>query len=139
VIVVGLPGSGKSRWIDERRAEFTGLVDSDYFEDSLVPTLRFTDSRHYRPLIAAQDCLVADIAFCDTLRRVKATQALAFDVPTAEVKWVFFENNPEACYANIIRDGRARALGRLKQLNLAHKYIVPPDVETLPVWKPIEK
>ena len=141
MIVVGLPGSGKSWWVDGHLAEFNGVVNADYFEDSLVPTFRFTDSRYYRPLIAAlragQDCLIADIAFCDTLRRVEATQVLAFDAPGAQVRWVFFENNTEACMANIKRDGGARLLNRLRNFSLfAHKYHIPPGVEALPVWKP---
>lgn len=140
VIVVGLPGSGKSRWVDEHRAGFAGVVNADYFEDSLVPTFRFTDSRHYRPLIAAlragQDCLIADIAFCDTLRRVEATQVLACDAPMAVVQWVFFENNADACMANIRADGGARLLNRLRNFSLfAHKYHIPPGVNALPVWR----
>jgi len=142
VIVVGLPGSGKSHWVNRHRVEFDGLIAPDYFKESLVPTLRFPDSRHYHELImslrAGKECLIADISFCDTLRRLEATWVVASDVPLATVEWVFFENNPEACRANIRGDGGgARAVERLQHLEvLIHKYFVPTDVDPVRVWQP---
>jgi hypothetical protein len=141
VIVVGLPGSGKSHWVNMHRSEFTGLVASDYFKDSLVPTLRLPDSRHYQGLIeslkAGRDCLVADIAFCEAQRRSETEGVLAKVAPAAEVRWIFFENNPEACRSNINRDGGERARDQLKYLAMfASSYSIPSGVEPIRVWQP---
>ena len=141
VIVVGLPGSGKSHWVDGHRAECTGLVTYDYFKDSLVPTLRLPDSRHYQDLVesvkAGKDCLLADIAFCEAHRRRETERILADVAPTAVVKWIFFENNPEACRVNINRDGSERARDRLKYLDIfASSYSIPCGVEPVRVWQP---
>lgn len=141
VIIAGLPGSGKSHWINTHRSDFDGVVAPDYFRDSLVPTLRFPDSRHYHGLIKSlregKDCVIADISFCDTLRRVEAVQVLTSDTPAAVVEWLFFENNAYGCRANIRRDGGSGAAARLKHLEgMVQKYFVPVDTEALPIWQP---
>jgi predicted kinase len=143
VIVVGLPGSGKSHFVKSHRSQYNGLVVCDYFKDSLVPTLSLPGSRHYQDLLKSlregRDCLIADIAFCQAPRRAETVRILAELVPAAIVEWVFFENNSEACRANIERDGGGqRAQDRLEYLaKFAPDYSIPPGVEPLRVWQPI--
>ena len=102
---------------------------------------RFTDSIHYPPLIAAlragKDCVIADISFCDTGRRLEAEQILRNDVADLTIKWLFFENDHEKCLANVQRRNRSTLAHDLLMIEeFAGKYIPPQGVKLMPVWSP---
>ena len=99
---------------------------------------RFTDSRHYPQLIRdlreGKDCLIADIAFCDTWRRIEAEQVVKCDVPSVEINWLFFENDPEKCKANARTRNRSNLKEELQNIcELSKKYHIPLGVEVKPV------
>lgn len=63
IVVVGLPGSGKSFYIDELQGGCQGVCADDYMANSHANSCRFTDSRHYANLICdlrnKKDCIIS--------------------------------------------------------------------------------
>src|ERR1700748_1549187 len=72
VMICGLPGSGKSHWINEHQTEFSGQTIPDFFKDALGNDsgdgLKFWRARYYPELVvdlrSGKDCCIADIQFC---------------------------------------------------------------------------
>src|ERR1700693_3480498 len=104
IIVVGLPGSGKSAFLDPLRPSLPGLCIHDFMKDSRGGA-HFTHSQHYSALIehlrAGRDCAIADREYCDTWTRIEIEQVVRVDIANIEIEWVFFAKDVEACQANI--------------------------------------
>jgi len=141
MVVVGLPGSGKSHHVRRLRANCQGVCAEDFMARSHDNSGRFTDSRYYADLVRdlrdGKDCVIADIEYCDTWRRVEVEEVIARDVPSVIIEWHFFENNPSQCEANVSHRGRARAEEERRKIHrLSRKYKIPPGAKVIPVWTP---
>jgi adenylate kinase family enzyme len=81
VIVIGLPGSGKTTY---SKAHFANRLPNDLFDDfhggSLDWTGAFAKSRHYealkKKLEEGQDCVISDIEYCRSERLRAAEEGL---------------------------------------------------------------
>lgn len=145
IILVGLPGSGKSYLIKALKKKASGLVSDDFMKDAALnsPINRepsITDSRHYHRLISdlrdGKECVISDIILCDALFRIQLDMALKIDAPTCTVKWEFFENNPEACVKNVRRRRKPSWAREIKLIRfLSRKYFPPHGVKPRAVWK----
>lgn len=135
VVVVGLPGSGKSHLIKSKIYSKWPKYD-DYFAKVATgsPIKRepsVTDSFYYQELIeqllAGQSCLISDVIFCDSLLRHALEIAIKLDAPSAKIEWIYFENNPEVCIRNARKRARPATLAREIKLikYLSRKYFVP--------------
>ena len=138
-IVAGLPGSGKSEGLDFWRRRITGLVVHDFHKDAHKNSPAVRDSLHFQAVVealkAGHDCIIADIRFCETPRR-QAIETEFRKEGFADFRYVFFENAPEKCEANIIRrnsEHRDSELRKLKELTVA--YQIPEGTATWPVWQ----
>jgi predicted kinase len=143
VVVVGMPGSGKSHYIRGLEPQFPGVCAHDYMANSHGDSPRFTDSRLYDDLVRAlregRDSLIADIEYCDTWRRVEVEEVIRRDVPGVEIEWRFFENDPARCEANAARRGRVGVSEERRKIRaLSRKYQIPPGAIVIPVWAPAE-
>ena len=139
IVVVGLPGSGKSHYVREQRSSCTGVCAEDYMANSQDDSSRFTDSRYYSDLVRdlreGKDCVIADIEYCDTWRRVEVEEVISRDVPGVAIEWHYFENNPSQCEANVNRRGRGTAEEETRKIHrLSRKYQIPPGAKVLSVW-----
>lgn len=140
-VVVGLPGSGKSRLLDRLRAACPGVVADDYHAAAHGGSPEVTASRHYPALInnlrAGLDCAISDIAFTDTGRRLELDRVVRADVAGVVIKWVFFANDLGACLANVRRRGRESRVEEGEMARwFAPRYFVPHGATLLPVWTP---
>lgn len=145
IVVVGLPGSGKSTLMRSLRKQATGMVSDDFMR--LIPpspTRReptMTDSLDYprlvRDLRRGKRCVVSDVIFCDALMRAQLESALRHDVENFEIVWEYFEKNLKACERNARRRARKDSLKLEIALirHLGRKYFVPQGVRPHRVWK----
>ena len=146
-VVVGLPGSGKSTLLKSLKKTITGILADDFMKDvapgsPIVRDPSVTDSRHYPALVrnlrSGKSCLISDIIFCDTLVRAELELAVRNDVRNLDLKWEFFDNNPQQCISNARHRGRQqKILNREVQLIqfLSRKYFVPERIKTRAVGK----
>ena len=115
IIVAGLPGSGKTTYLHQLKA--AGYIDwhyDDFQDHSRNKSPNPKHSRYYGSLIKHlryhQTVAVADIRYCTPLHIQELLTALYNTVPhlSLAVEAHYFENNPQACLANV--EMRARAL-----------------------------
>jgi predicted kinase len=144
IVVVGLPGSGKSHHVRLLRVRCAGVCNEDFMADSHDDSPRFTDSRYYgdlvRDLRAGKDCVIADIEYCDTWRRTEVEEVIRRDVPQVNFEWHYFENNPSQCEANVNRRDRKTAKEEKRKIcRLSRKYQIPPGAKIISVWTPAQK
>ncbi len=143
VLIAGLPGSGKSRLIDEivTTTSKIGLIAPDFMKASINDSPRIKDSRHFAGMLAdleaGHDCIIADIEFCRQSKREELEQALVASGVQAALRWIFFANDPAACKRNATTRNRESLSEELATIDtLSAVYTIPPDAETRPVWKP---
>lgn len=149
-IICGLPGSGKSKWIEDHKSEFPGCVSDDFHADSKDYDSALRKSRDFHELKKAlqdgQNSCIADIAYCDLARRETITRELEGirGEMDFEIRWVAFEKHPDACLLNILKDPKRTGESRYdrirKVMELYGKYNpVPEWAEVVPVHKASEE
>lgn len=137
ILLAGLPGSGKTTLLCKMLPD-GWLVFDDYKGNAFEDCSKFGSSRKFIPLISALrcglKCVVADIDFCKTKSRDEATGLLLAIIPSLQFRWLFFENNPSACEANVrIRNSDSREKELEKVRDLSASYNIPHGAEVLPV------
>jgi hypothetical protein len=140
ILLVGLPGSGKTTYMGARQEEGWSIFD-DFKANSYNHSPVFGHSRKYDALLAAlrkgQKCLVADIDFCKASSRREAEAALRTQIPDIVPKWLFFENDFFACQANLTRRASPSIEENLRALHgYGTSYQIPIGAQVVPVWKP---
>jgi len=140
-IVIGLPGSGKSYFLD--RLVNNGTLPeertcADYFRGSKDNILEVPRSPFFEPMISSLkrelDCAIADISFCE-VRHLRALVATVLaEVPTVTIKRIYFRNDLDACRRNVW--GSANEAARLAEIErLSHVYVIPSGEEAREVFK----
>ena len=138
-MVVGLPGAGKSHYVQAHSGPWAVRVE-DYWKDSLP-----TGSRHQASILTAlqggQNCLIADIEFCNPARREEVRRTLQKAIPALRIEHHYFANDPAQCKLNV--EERARndpqrdASGEKRKIEqLSARYRIPPGAPVMPVWRP---
>jgi len=117
LIVVGLPGCGKTKYLEELRRD--GWSTFDDFKAKAVDD-RFQSARGIEDLLLRLrsncKCAVADIDFCKGDARDEAEEVLRAAVPSVDVRWCFFANDAQACELNIKQRNRESIDKDLEQL-----------------------
>lgn len=140
ILIAGLPGSGKTTYINAREQEGWSIFD-DFKANANNDSSAFRHSRNYEALVTAlregQKCLVTDIDFCKANSRREAEAALRTQIPDLMLSWLFFENDFHACKANITRRAGPSIEDNLRALReYCALYQTPIGGQVIPVWKP---
>jgi predicted ATPase len=128
IIIVGLPGSGKTYLCQEYRKKGYIIYDD--------PEGHYTIDT---ALAQVRDCVIAGPQCFTDDDRAKAEDYIRSTrrAVDAEIEWIFFENNPEKCLRNVVwrNDGRAViATIKLK----SKQYTIPKGYEPREIWQPPE-
>jgi predicted kinase len=130
VLVVGLPGSGKSVFA-RQLAQAQGYIWLDdpsvgLSHEQLVQRLRALNA-------SASGLAISDPLLCYAHNREAAIEVLRACCPQAQLEWVYFENDPEQCLANALaRNASQEVRGFIAE---ASKVYAPPP-SALPVYAP---
>lgn len=124
--VVGLPGSGKTHFAK-------GLPGMNMIVDD-------PDHLHQLPnpgdlaQVPYMNLVIVDARFCVTDARWMAHELLHKRY-SVHADWIYFENDPSQCLANVAarQDGRA-VTGFIT--HMSKMYVIPPDSVVVPVWRP---
>jgi predicted kinase len=144
VFVAGLPGSGKSEYVCKLTKDIGGEPIHDFKNEAINNNPNFNFSRHFERLIAGLNAgrtfVVADVGFCSTQSRRQANEFVRQLAPGAEIKWCFFENEPEQCKRNARARAEVTPRDLQREIDLIEyyspHYYIPPGSTTMPVWRP---
>lgn len=129
VMLAGLPGCGKTRYLDDLRRRGWRVFD-DFKAKAIDNSSQFDKSRQFENLVAClragHRCAVADIDFCKNESRAEAGNALRALLPDLEIRWCFFPLDERACEENIRRRGRDSLEEDLRKLrDYSRVYSIP--------------
>jgi hypothetical protein len=136
IILVGLPGSGKSRLTEEYREKGYSVFDDFLgYHKSLRPQglLSFLDALEDKKLVICNDVFITN-----PIDRIKIERVLA-RYPEYKVDWWFYDNDPEQCTKNILADSVRRKdfQTRIDLIKLlAPTYQIPEGSEVIRVFRP---
>ncbi len=142
IILVGLPGSGKShylgRLIEGKVVTSDECVYDDYHAEAIGNSPEPENSRHYSALVdklnSGNDCVAADIAFCDDEKLTKFKTLIYKKVKDLEIETVYFENKPETCKRNVGKDKSRSVDSRIKDIDRFTKIYKPPKTIRVNDW-----
>ncbi|CAN5748172.1 hypothetical protein BH11PAT2_BH11PAT2_01380 [soil metagenome] len=153
IFITGMPGSGKTTYLNNHTAEFSdALICDDYYKSALDADrprkfVGFKGSAYYEDVKEAlangRDVVMADIVFYeDELGREarEGLEALIAELGTrVDIDYRYFENDAEACIANIVRRDRPeRVESELKFVTENRdSYRIPKNATVLPVYREV--
>ena len=137
-IIIGLPGSGKTTYIKNNSEKFRNAVicdDYDKSTDARKHSHDFKSSIYYQDLKNAllnnKDVVLTDISWCrkemrEALKDNLEKMLKEFKI-NAQINFIYFENNPEACKKNILKRNREDRTEREIELidRLSSLYVIP--------------
>lgn len=120
ILLVGLPGSGKTHFGNESGLPFFDDITQHGGQDALLG-------------LPEGSVVISDFGFLFEQVRNNAVDSLLKQFPGSTFEWMVWENNPAACFDNIVRrdDGRNLSLGTLKELSKLYTY---PSTEIRSVY-----
>lgn len=137
LLVAGFPRSGKTTYL--RKLQENGWSVFDDFKAG-ANSLAFRKSAKFEKLPltlrGGARCVVADIDFCLSVSRAEAKGVVLDEAPGVEIRWLFFENDEQACEENIrrrSRDSLETDLAKLREYS--RLYEIPAGALVLPVRK----
>ena len=127
IILISLPGSGKSFYGNNLRKQYGALccfMDDIFHMDEIKAV-----APHFNTLI------FCDPNLCDEINRRRCVDWLKRHYPSADIQLIFFENNAEQCRKNVsLRNDGRKVEGTIRRFEKTYK--VPNSYQAVPVWRP---
>lgn len=140
IIIVGMPGSGKSTFIENLCKQNPSLSAYDDFQgqafnDDSDPRL----SKHFGPLVAdlksKKTVVVSDVRYCIPAELNAFLSAILGVEPNVILSFKYFENKPEICKQNVIaRNRESRVDAELELIDKLSAHYKIPDIDIVPVY-----
>lgn len=146
-LIIGLPGSGKTAFINSNTERFGSALDcDDYYKHAPPGNVGIRRSRYFDALMQAfrarQSVIVSEIVFCRETALAEFERELSVALGglgvSASIERIYFENDPQACIANV----RRRARPEREEWEVAYilqtspNYHIPADAIVVPVYRP---
>ncbi len=124
--VVGLPGSGKTNYLEQlQKSGFLAINNPADADRDVLPVLKGE----------GQIFAIADYNLCFPSYREKMVVKIRSAIPEVNFRWVYFENDPIQCLSNLraagIRVGEVTRENFVWQVSQG--YSIPANIETKPV------
>jgi hypothetical protein len=121
IAVIGLPGSGKSHYLDKFKNNPDYLIIDDPKNISEIP------------LDISKNILIADCHLCRTTVRDSFKNIITKLLPNHSIEIVFFENNPTQCLKNVEYRNDGRKV-EATIIQYSKKYEIPEGSKVIPVF-----
>ena len=126
ILIIGLPGSGKSALLQNEYAEETAYsIFDDVMGNAVLDCNDFTYSQHYPDIIAemkhsSKNIVISDISFCKLEKFNRAYEILSWWIIKHpydyKIKSIIFKNEPEKCIRNINRSNNRNNPKRVEKV-----------------------
>lgn len=126
IVITGLPGSGKSTYINKTYKDRQGyrIISEDYQANAINDSPVFERSKHYSDLLntlrETDDIpVISDLRYCSKNEQKSLIKAVHRIYASIEIEWVCLTTKPDECKLNIEKRGR---LSKEKEKNLVDEY-----------------
>lgn len=124
--LIGLPGSGKTTYIKQFNPKYNAI-----FDDILTPedVVKFIGTcNEFGGLIVIADCNLCNPQILEVFETIIKKEIHR----EAKLEYIYFENNPDACRANVKlrNDGR-----NVEDSIIALSRIYDPPIEAIKIWR----
>lgn len=135
IFIIGLPGSGKSRYIEKNYSDTNKyLIFDDVKGDAVMNNGDFAYSKYYPEIIAKIkegkiNIVVSDIDFCKDGELKKAKDILEWwinhDKLVFKITSIFFKNDPDQCKKNLTANKTRNNISRNESIDRYSKNYAP--------------
>ncbi|HSW36866.1 MAG TPA: hypothetical protein VLG37_00685 [Candidatus Saccharimonadales bacterium] len=140
IIVIGLPGSGKSHYLRKLKADKLIWAFYDDYQNKAYgkdPDPRL--SRHYGPLLSrlkkGKTMAISDIRYCREPELDWLLKSVLDVLPETELELHYFENKPEAAIKNIKQRTNPQAVEvQLKFVQENSPNYIIPKIKKIPIY-----
>lgn len=129
IIIVGLPGSGKShlgKAVSQNRT-------IPFYDDCI------TEVEIWEQVEAClrnnNDCVLADPGFCISKYRDQLVEKISDLNKDAILTWIYFDNDPEVCIQNLKNRSDGRIVSETFARQFSKWYTIPKNTATLPCYR----
>ena len=116
ILLIGLPGSGKTHYGNSLISSKNKFIDDIKEFSSISDALKEYD-----------ELIVSDPYLCIDYYRECAVKLFKENFPEISLKWIFWENNPEKAYKNVVNRNDGRVISKNFVFDLSKKYN-PPNI-----------